>query len=89
MKRMTPHRIYNWCSAILLVASGVLLLWPASDAVHSSSQAAAIAEQGEAFRFAKAAREMCGEDAAWDIVGDTIQCYRHTGQPTITAEVMP
>lgn len=75
MTRMTPHRLYNWGSAILLLCTLLALFWPVGNP-HAASQAAAIKEQGDAFRFAVAAREICGEDAAWTLNGQTITCLK-------------
>jgi hypothetical protein len=41
----------------------------------------------EADRLARSAQEICGYGAAWEIDGTVVQCYRHTGGKTITAEV--
>lgn len=77
MTRMTPHRLYNWGSAILLICTLFALFWPISKDTHAASQQAAIAAQGEAFRFAKAAQKICGKRAAWTLENKTtIVCHK-------------
>jgi hypothetical protein len=53
------------------MAGALAYVWPDDEATHSASQAAAIAEQGEALRFANAAHEICGPNAAWTLT-DTL-----------------
>ena len=90
--RATP-----WILASLLVAA-LAGLGPALDGIddHSAEwaqaddlQAAinrAIAEQ----RFAKAAQDMCGPQAAWQQLADgSVQCRTKHGRPTITVQVHP
>lgn len=71
----------------LVICIGLAYVWPDADGYHSASQKAAIAEQGEAFRMAKAAKEICGDNAAYSLDGDMIQCMRHTGAKTIIAKI--
>ncbi len=76
MTRMTPHRLYNWGSAILLVLTLFALFWPISKDTHAASQQAAIKEQAEAFRFARAAQKICGKRSAYTLEGRTITCLK-------------
>lgn len=75
----------------LLIALGLSASFHLDDhAGDSDAAAAAIAEQSEAIRFAKAAQEMCGLNAAWTLIdGRTVQCFTHRGFKTIVAEVSP
>lgn len=75
MTRMTPRRLYNWGSAILLLCTVLAMFWPVSNQ-HAASQAAAIKEQGEAFRIARAAQKICGATAAWTLENKTIVCFK-------------
>lgn len=75
MKHATTHRLLNIAVAIVLVLA-LAYFWPDADVAHSASQKAAIAEQGEAFRLAKAAKEICKEKAAWTLIDSrVIQCF--------------
>ena len=55
------------------------------DAYQSASMDAAIAEQGEAFRLARAAKEMCGSDPYTLIDSSTVQCLPHAGSKAVVA----
>ncbi len=78
MTSMTPHRLYNWGSAILLLCTVFAMFWPISKDTHAASQQAAIKEQAEAFRFARAAQKICGKRAAWVLESKTkaITCLK-------------
>lgn len=54
---------------------------------YTESQQAAIGEQGEALKVAKAAQAMCGANAAYTLEGNSVQCFTHRGHKTITAEL--
>jgi hypothetical protein len=63
------------------MAGALAYVWPDDEYVYSSSQAAAMAEQSESIRLAKAAQDICGPNAAWDLIdAKTIQCFTHTGK---------
>lgn len=74
MKRdtITAHRLLNIAGALLIIAAGVMLIWPDDEA----SMQAAIAESPEIFHIARAAKEICKEKAAWTLIdGRVIQCF--------------
>lgn len=83
--------------ALLPISAALLLALCLSASFHlddhsgeSAAADAAIAEQAEALRLAKAAKEMCGNNAAWTLIDSrTIQCLMHTGRKTVVAEVSP
>ena len=58
---------------------------------HSAEFSAAdeaIAQQKHENHIARAGKKVCGENAAWQIEGNTIQCYTHRGAKTsVTAQV--
>lgn len=61
-----------------------------ADTYRTASQQAAIKEQREAMRFAKAAHEICGPGAAFTLTSNPgeIQCVqRRTGKTTQIAKV--
>ncbi len=77
MTRMTPNRLYNCGSAILLLCTVIALFWPISKDTHAASQQAAIKEQAEAFRFAREAQKICGKRSAWTLENKTtIVCFQ-------------
>lgn len=58
-----------------------------ADSYITASQQAAIGEQGEAFKVARAAQAMCGANAAYTLEGNSVQCFTHRGFKTTTAEL--
>ena len=47
----------------------------------------AIAQIKHENHIASVGKKVCGEGAAWQIDGNTIQCFTHKGKKTVTAEV--
>lgn len=86
---MTAHRALNWTIAgliALLLSCSYLLDGPddnhAEHAQALSLQDAIKSEAADA-RFARAAADICGENAGFSrIDASTIQCYTHKGKPT-------
>jgi len=75
------------CIMLVCFAGLLAIVGPALDD-HSGE--AAIAQQKRDARFDKAAREMCGQNAAWvKLDQGTIQCLTHRGSKTIVAQVQP
>lgn len=75
--------IYALCATLIIgfcLAGGV-----DPDTYRSASMDAAIAEQGEAFRLARAAKEMCGSDPYTLIDGSTVQCLSSVERKAIVA----
>lgn len=70
------------------IAACILLSWfgptVLDNSGESASAAAAIAEQKEAFRIARAATEICGENAAWTLTDKPgeILCVTKHGRKT-------
>ena len=90
--RLTP-----WLCGALLVL-GVSALGPWLDGIddHSAEwdQAqdlqAAITRARDEQRFARAAQDLCGPQAAWQQLPDgSVQCRTKYGRPTITVKVSP
>lgn len=72
MKPITTHRLLNITLA-LSIALALAYVWPDDEA----SMQVVISEQGEAFRLARAARDICGQRAAWLLIDShAIQCVK-------------
>jgi hypothetical protein len=56
---------------------------------ESAQAAEAIAQQRHEQRLTERGKAICGEGAAWQIDGNTLQCFTHRGRKTITAQVTP
>lgn len=91
---MTTHRAINWTIAglIALLLSAAHLLDGPDDNSHEHAQALslqdAIKSEAAEARMARAAREICGENAGFRSVdASTIQCYTHKGKPTRRASL--
>lgn len=54
-----------------------------------SSADDAINQANREQRLAKAGKTICGENAAWQVEGNTLQCFTRKGKKTITATVQP
>jgi hypothetical protein len=82
----------RWAGYVLAIAGfAATLSWvgPALDE-HSPAVADAIAQQQAQARFDKAARAICGENAAvLDLGYGNIQCRTKRGRKTIVAKVAP
>lgn len=78
---------------LLLVFMAVILavVGPSIDDRSGEFAAAddAIAQIKRENHIAAAGKKVCGENAAWQIEGNTIQCFTHRGKKTITAKVTP
>lgn len=78
---------------VTAIAACVLLSWYGPTVLDNSgenaSAAAAIAEQKAAFRMAKAAVEICGENAAWTLTDKPgeILCVTKHGRRSTVAQV--
>lgn len=90
--RLTP-----WLIALLL-AIALSALGPALDGIddhsHEYAQAddlqAAIIRARDEQRFAEAAQDMCGPQAAWQQLADgSVQCRTKHGRPTVKVTVSP
>jgi hypothetical protein len=83
---MTAHRFFNWIAAGAIVACWMAI------AVHMDRKLLDGDQRHEAsipaeVKFAKAARTICGSEAAWEVRPDgSLQCFMHTGRRTITAK---
>ena len=80
-------------SGVIVAFFVLCLAWagPGNDD-HSGEQSAASDAINQIKRdehIAAAGKKVCGENAAWQIEGDTIQCFTHRGAKTITAKVAP
>lgn len=73
-------------STLLFIIIAAAYIGPSLDdhSAESASAAAAIAEQKEAFRMAKAATEICGENASWTLTDKPgeILCVTKHGRKT-------
>ena len=47
----------------------------------------AIAQIKHENHIASVGKKVCGENSAWQVEGNTIQCFTHKGKKTVTAEV--
>lgn len=90
--RATP-----WILASLLVVA-LAALGPALDHMDDHSAEFAVADDLQAAinravaeqRFARAAQDLCGPQAAWQQLADgSVQCRTKYGKPTITVQVHP
>lgn len=85
----TTHRILNTLLAVLVTAAWLYLaanLDAEAEQGDTRHQAGLSAE----LRFARAAAALCGENAAWELLGDgSVQCKTKRGHKTITAQVQP
>lgn len=83
---MTAHRLSYWIASAIILACWMSLAahmdrkLADGNARHETSLPAEV-------KFAKAARAICGEQAAWEVRPDgSLQCFMHTGRKTITAK---
>ena len=89
---MSAHRFTNWLLALAVVALYALVQnldgppdWQAEQA-QALSLADAQATEAASQRFATAAQQLCGPNAAWEqIDASTVQCMTHKGRKTIKA----
>jgi hypothetical protein len=83
----TAGRWTGYVLAIAGFAATLAYIGPALDD-HSPAVADAIAQQQAQVRFEKAAREICGPNAAvLDLGYGAIQCRTRKGKKTVTARV--
>lgn len=84
-------------TTITVLAMAVALAWfgPSLDD-HGTEQAQAqdlqlaLQEAATEQRFARAAQDLCGPQAAWQELPDgSVQCRTKYGRPTITVKVSP
>lgn len=70
--------------AVIGLAVAMSYVGPSMDDANTPAQQART-EQQQALRFAKAAQEICGHNAAWVEQEDgSIRCYLHNGKKTQT-----
>ena len=96
--RDCPHRARSaagsfWllCIMLLCFAGLLAIVGPAIDD-HSGEMAqadAAIDQIKRERREVMAARHICGENAGYQVNGNTLQCFTHRGAKTMTAKVTP
>lgn len=84
----------NWPVAAWLAACVVSLLLASSfhlddNSADQDAAADAIKQLNREQRLSKAGKAICGENAAWQVEGNTLQCFTHRGKKTITATVQP
>lgn len=87
---ITRHRLTNWALALLVVALYPLMatLEDRSQrriaAAHTQDLQTAIKNEAAQVRFERAASEICGQNAGWQLVDDTrtIQCTTKRGFKT-------
>jgi hypothetical protein len=80
---------WQWLWLAVVAVAMAAALSGFADADNYTAQIVAMTKpaQTPAQRFADAAQKICGYGAAWSVEGAVVQCYRHTGGKTITAEV--
>ena len=82
-----------WLTPAILIFMAFMLCYvgPAIDNHGAEFSAAdeAIAQQNREARAIKASKEICGNNAAYQINGNTLQCLTHKGRKTIQAKVTP
>ena len=81
-----------WLTPAILIVMAVMLCYvgPAIDENSAEFSAAdeAIAQIKRDHHIAKAGKKVCGENASWQIDGNTLQCFTHKGRKTsVTAQV--
>jgi len=75
--------------AVLALSVAMAYVGPSMDESNTPAQQART-EQQQALRFAKAAQEICGPNAAWVEQDDgSIRCYLHNGKKTNTVAKVP
>lgn len=81
-----PVAAFLWATLFVILLSYV---GPAIDDHSEESGAAkdAIAQQRQQVRIERLARFVCGDNAGYQIEGNTLQCFNHRGKKTVTAEV--
>lgn len=90
---MNIHRLLNLAGVAIIITLLAMLTWARPMAAHPSDAAEvateiAKQEDGELFRMARAANEICGHYAAWTLIDSrTIQCLPHADDQTVTAQV--
>lgn len=87
---MTPAQNFA-VNLVAVLALGIAMSYvgPSMDEDSMPAQQAR-AEQQQAERFAKAAQEICGPNAAWVEQDDgSIRCYLHNGKKTNTVAKVP
>lgn len=87
---MTPAQNFA-INMVAVVALSVAMSYvgPSMDEANTPAQQART-DQQQALRFAKAAQEICGPNAAWVEQEDgSIRCYLHNGKKTATVFQAP
>jgi uncharacterized protein (UPF0333 family) len=75
--------------AVVALSMAMAYVGPSMEEGGTPAQQAS-AEQQQALRFAKAAQEICGPNAAWVEQEDgSIRCYLHNGKKTNTVAQVP
>ena len=93
--RQQPHaQLGNIAISGVIIAFFLLCLAWAGPGIDDNSAEAteadrAIAQLSRERKEAMAARAICGDNAAYQFNGNTLQCFTHRGAKTITAKVAP
>ena len=81
-----PVAAFLWATLFVILLSYV---GPAIDdhSDENGAAAEAIDQQRQQVRIERLARFVCGDNTAYQIEGNTLQCFTHKGKKMVTAEV--